>query len=162
MRQGRRTVAVADPARYRRSASQRVAVRRLKTRLAVAIGRLIDSMATGARGEALVAASVQVGAGAIASVRERLRTKGLENAKLEADAALVLAQADKLLADARKTRAETEGLDIENFEKRVRAVRRVADLVREFEPVRMVDLIDGFDGEPLLIGGATARDDDES
>jgi len=161
VRQGRRTVVVADPARYRRSASQRTAVRRLKSRLVVAIGRLIDSMATAARGEALVTATVEVGASAVANVRERLRTKGLENAKLEADAALVIAQAEKLLAEARKTQAETEGLDIENFEKRVRAVRRVADLVREIEPAKMVDLIDGFDNEPLLIGGSTAQDDGE-
>ncbi len=160
VRQGRRTVAVADPARYRRSASQRSAVRRLKARLAVAVGRLIDSMASAAGSEALVAATVEVGAGAIASVRERLRTKGLENAKLEADAALVLAQADKLLAEARKIQAEAEGLDIENFEKRVRAVRRVVELVRDLEPARMVDLIDGFNAAPLLIGGASVNDDE--
>jgi hypothetical protein len=42
-------------------------------------------------------------------VQERLLTKGLESAKLEADSHFALAQAEKVLAEAHKARAEQMG-----------------------------------------------------
>jgi hypothetical protein len=103
--------------------------------------------------------SQALGSKAIANIQERLRSKGLENAKFEADSSLVLAQAEKVLAEARKARAEADGIDISNFEKRIGAVRKVANLISELEPPAMIELIEGFDAEPLRL--EASEDDDD-
>ncbi len=64
----------------------------------------------------------------------------------------MLAQAEKMLAEARKARAEAEGVDIANFEKRIAAVKKVAELIREVEPPEVIGLIEDFEAaEPLRL-----------
>lgn len=151
---GRRSVAIPQPERYRVDDEDRETVRKLRKRLAAAVGRLLDTMIDPATDQTLGEASKALGTKALHNIQERLRSKGLENAKLEADSSLVLAQAEKVLAEARKARAEADGLDIENFEKRIGAVKRVAELIREIEPPEVLALIEQFDAEPKLIEGA--------
>jgi hypothetical protein len=148
---GKRSIAIPEPDRYRVDDEDREAVRRLRKRLAAAVGRLLDTMIDPETEQTLGEASKALGTKALHNIQERLRTKGLENAKLEADSSLVLAQAEKVLADARKARAEADGIDIENFEKRINAVKRVAELIREIEPPEVIELIERFEAEPKLI-----------
>lgn len=65
----------------------------------------------------------------------------------------MLAQAEKVLAEARKARAEADGLDIANFEKRINAVKRIAELIREIEPPEVIELIEQFDAPAKQIEG---------
>jgi ribonuclease HI len=139
------TVAIAEPSRYRPTDEQRQQATKLRAKFAAAVSRLLDSIvdAEGQRTGRQVAESAV--SGALRNVQERLRSKGLENAKLEADAELVLAQAEKILAEARKTNAEADGLDIANVERRIDAVKKMSDLIRNIEPDEMIGLLDQFD-----------------
>ena len=148
---GKRNVAIPSPDRYRATAEDQAEVRKLRKRLASAVSKLLDTMVDVDGDKTLRETSHALGSKAIANIQERLRSKGLENAKLEADSSLVLAQAEKVLAEARKARAEADGIDISNFEKRIGTVRKVADLISDLEPPAMVELIEGFDAEPLRL-----------
>lgn len=151
LRKGRRTVSVADPERYRPTAEQREQSAKLRSKLANALNRLLDAVVDVESQHSARQVSASIGSKTLQNIQERLRSKGLENAKLEADTALVLAQAEKMLAEARKARAEAEGVDITNFEKRIAAVKKVAELIREVEPPEVIELIEGFEGEPLQL-----------
>ena len=148
LKRGRRTVAIPEPSRFQPSPEQRQEMAKLRAKLATALGRLLDTIVDveGQRSVRQVAQSVS--SKALLNIQERLRAKGLENAKLEADTGLVLAQAEKMLAEARKTSAEADGIDIANFERRIMAVKKVAELIKEIEPDELVGLIDQFDAAP--------------
>ena len=47
-----------------------------------------------------------------------------------------------MLAGARQATAEADGLDVDNFEKRINAVKRIAELIREIEPSEVIELIE--------------------
>ena len=150
---GKRTISVPEPDRYSVDDEDRATVKKLRQRLAAAVNRLLDTMVDPEKEQTLGEASKAISAKALHNVQERLRTKGLENAKLEADSHLVLAQAEKVLAEARKARAEADGLDIDNFEKRINAVKRIAELIREIEPPEVIELIEQFDAPAKQIEG---------
>ncbi len=154
LKRGRRTVAVPAPDRFRSSPDHGREIEKLRAKLAAALSKLLDAIVDVEGQQSLRQVGQVLGSKALASIQERLRAKGLENAKLEADTGLVLAQAEKLLAEARKTRAEAEGVDIANFERRIGAVKKVAELIRELEPAELIGLIDGFDAEPMRIAEA--------
>ncbi len=154
LRRGRRTVSVADPERYRPTAEQREQSAKLRSKLTSALNRLLDAVVDVESQHSARQVSASIGSKTLQNIQERLRAKGLENAKLEADTALVLAQAEKMLAEARKARAEAEGVDIANFEKRIAAVKKVAELIREVEPPEVIGLIEDFEAaEPLQLPG---------
>ncbi len=147
---GHTTISIPEQSRYRPSEEQREQAAKLKTKLTNALNKLLDTIVDveGHRTGREVVRSL--GSGALRNIQERLRAKGLENAKLEADAELVLAQAEKMLAEARKADLEAEGLDIANFERRIGAVKKIAELVRELEPSELIGLIEQFDAVPRL------------
>ncbi len=154
LRKGRRTVSVSDPERYRPTAEQREQSAKLRSKLTSALNRLLDAVVDVESQHSARQVSASIGSKTLQNIQERLRAKGLENAKLEADTALVLAQAEKMLAEARKARAEAEGVDIANFEKRIAAVKKVAELIREVEPPEVIGLIEDFEAaEPLQLPG---------
>lgn len=157
LKRGRRTVTVPEPGRFRPSAEHAREIEKLRVKLAGALSKLLDTIVDVESQQSLRQVSQALGSKALANIQERLRAKGLENTKLETDTGLVLAQAEKMLAEARKTRAEAEGVDIANFERRIGAVKKVAELIRELEPAELIGLIDGFDAEPLRLEGPDAE-----
>ncbi|MBS0242036.1 MAG: ORF6N domain-containing protein [Proteobacteria bacterium] len=150
LKRGRRTVAVPEPGRFRASREHADEIGKLRSKLANSLSRLLDTIVD-AEGQSARQVAHSLGSNALANIQERLRTKGLENTKLEADTSLVLAQAEKALAEARKARAEAEGIDIANLERRISAVRKVSETLRDLEPDDVVGLIDTFDTEPLRL-----------
>ncbi len=158
LKRGRRTVAIPEPGRFRPTREQADEIAKLRAKLASALSRLLDTIVDVESQQSVRQVSQTLGTKALANIQERLRAKGVENAKLEADTTLVLAQAEKVLAEARKARAEAEGVDIANFERRIGAVRKVADVLREIEPHELVGLIDSFEAEPLQLSSALAEE----
>jgi hypothetical protein len=79
-----------------------------------------------------------------------LRTRGLENEKLTADAELILAEAQKALAIARKTHSEADGVDLDNLQKRIGIVERLQRMLRELEAPAVIELIGQFSGQPRI------------
>jgi DNA mismatch repair ATPase MutL len=115
--------------------------RTIRSKLAKAVSTLLDTVIDTEKDKTVRQASQALASGALAHVQERLKTRGLENDKLEADTALVLAEAEKLMAEARKTNAEADGIDIDNISKRIGAVRELMALSREAEPQQFVQLL---------------------
>jgi hypothetical protein len=130
---------------------------KLRAKLAASLSKLLDTIVDVEGEQSLKQVSRAIGSKALASIQERLRSKGLENSKLEADTSLVLAQAEKMLAEARKVSSEADGIDIGNFERRIGAVKKVAELMKELEPDQLIGLIDQFDGEDRRIAGPKER-----
>lgn len=90
----------------------------------------------------------EVGSNALSSLKEHLRTTGLNNEKIQAETLLVLEQAseirDRRVAQTMKSQAETERLRLENLEKQISIVRQLLILTEETEPNPVTELFDGF------------------
>lgn len=159
LRRGRATVAIAEPGRFRATDEHAQETAKLRAKLTAAVSRLLDTIADVESQHSVRQVSRSVGSKALQNVQERLREKGLQNEKLEADTALVIAQAEKTLAEARKANLEADGLDIANFERKITAVKKVADLIKELEPDELVGLIGKFDGAPLRLAAPREKGD---
>jgi hypothetical protein len=147
VKSGRKTVAIPEPERYRPTQEHREQYAKMRVKLANALSKLLDTVIDAENQRTLRQASQSLGSSGLQHLHERLRSKALENTKLEADTTLVLAQAEKALAEARKTSAEADGVDISNLEKRIAAVHKFAELMTDLAPHELVELIDEFDTE---------------
>jgi hypothetical protein len=145
--QGKAVVAIKDPARYAVETSDRQAAAKFRKKLHTALEALLDSVIDIENQTTVRKAGQTLVSEALHHMLEGLRTKGLENMKLEADTRLVLAEAEKILAEARKLSAESQTIDLGNLEKRIAIIRNLLQLSREIEPVEFMSLLDRFDHE---------------
>jgi len=137
---GAQTIAIEQPSRLRALEGDGLGAQ-IRTKLEKAISALLDTVIDVKNDQSVRQVALGLGAGALESLRERLRTRGLENTKLEADAMLVMAQAEKLYAETRKHHAEAEGLELDNIPKRIEAVKQLMALYRQSEPSQLVQLL---------------------
>lgn len=125
----------------------------LRTKLASAVEGLLSTLVSTTENADLRTAAKELGGTAFAHVVERLRSRGLENGKLEADTDYVLAQAQKVLADARQTDAETRRIDLEALERKIAIVEKLVEISRKLEPVSFVDMLGTFKAKPAQAPG---------
>ncbi|MBN9548021.1 MAG: ORF6N domain-containing protein [Alphaproteobacteria bacterium] len=150
---GSKQVAVSQPSRLRGGDDGLGA--RMRKKLARAVTTLLDTVIDVKQNMTARQVAMDLGSGAIENLRERFRTRGLENAKLEADAIQAMAEAEKIYAEARRLHAEAEGIELDNIPKRIAAVREIMALYRETEPSQVVQLLTDIEGsQPTVIGGA--------
>jgi hypothetical protein len=143
-------IAIHEPSRLRPTEREGLA-NRIREKLTRAVDALLDTVIDVQSNMDVRAVSKELASGALEHVRQRLRQKGLENTKLEAEAVLVMTQAEKLVAEIRKTNAEAEGIEIDNITKRIAAVREVMVLYRETEPSELVQILTDMEqGRPAL------------
>jgi hypothetical protein len=152
---GQSRIAIPDPSQYRSSPASRRAIRKLKTRLVDALTALLDIVVDVRNKQTAAQIGQKLSSEALQNIQDRLRTRGLQNAKLEADTSLVLAQAEQTLATTRKTHAEADSIDIQNLERRIDVVKKLFDMSKTLEPTEFVELLDTFEvkRDPKLIGG---------
>jgi hypothetical protein len=141
---GQSLVQIDAPSRYRPVEPNPDDAKR-RSRLASALDALLDTIIDVQNNQTLRDTGQEMSARLIDNVRERLRGKGLENAKLEADTALVLAQAEQVVAAVRKTHSESDGIDLDNLQKKIDLVKQLIALHKELEPVEFVQLLGAFD-----------------
>jgi hypothetical protein len=127
---------------------ERLAIRK---KLSKAVQALLDGVLHVEEQQALGRAGRQLARGLKEEVIERLRTRGLENEKLSADAELVLAEAQKALAVARKTHSEADSVDLDNLQKKIAIVERLQKMHRDMEPAVVIDLIGDLAPKPKRI-----------
>lgn len=149
VRGGLRQVTIANPDQFDANADDRKAAQSLRRKMRKALDGLLDALVSGSGDIDPEQAAREVRDGALANVIERLRTKGLENAKLEADTGLVLAEAQKVLAEARRTDAEAQRIDIDVLERKIAVVQKLLDLSRQLEPVAFIDALETFERAPV-------------
>ena len=145
---GRSRIAIPEPDQYRSSPESRRAIQKFKTRLANALTALLDTIVDVQSKRTARELGQSLGADAVQNIQDRLRTRGLQNTKLEADTTLVLAQAEQTLAATRKTHAEADSIDIQNLERRIDVVKKLIDMSKHLEPAEFVELMDNFEAEP--------------
>ncbi len=162
---GEQKIAISQPSRLRAEGDGGLG-EAVRSKLSKAVTTLLDTVIDTKNNMNVRAVSKDLTSGALENLRERLRQKGLENAKLEADAILVMTQAEKLVAEIRKDHAEAEGIELDNIPKRIKAVREIMALYRETEPSQLVQLLTQMDqAAPRSIGGTrllSAPDKDET
>lgn len=146
--EGRSRIAIPEPDQYRSSPESRRAIQRFKTKLANALTALLDTIVDVQSKRTARELGQSLGADAVQNIQDRLRTRGLQNTKLEADTTLVLAQAEQTLAATRKTHAEADSIDIQNLERRIDVVKKLIDMSKHLEPAEFVELMDTFETEP--------------
>lgn len=61
---------------------------------------------------------------------------------------LVMAQAEKVYAEARKAHAEAEGVELDNIPRRIKAVSELMTLYRQSEPAELVQLLTDMGRQP--------------
>lgn len=146
---GRREIAVENPQRYQVDTDLAGQSRAFGKRLMTAISGLLDTVIDIRTGDSVAATAKDLTARALENVRERLREKGLENLKLEAEIELILQEAAKVAQ-------EVEGKKLENLEKRIDLVQKLIAMHRQMVPVHLVQLLDRFDApdEERQIGTA--------
>ncbi len=155
---GRKRLAIPNADAFEATPEDRQATGKLRKRMMKALGGLLDSLVDVAGTPDPNEAAKTIGGNAFANVVERLRTQGLENNKLEADTALVLAQAEEVLAKARKADAEAKSVDLDNLDRKIGMVRKLIDLARDLEPAAFIDTLETFKAEPLArISGPKPR-----
>lgn len=160
---GKSEVAVSQPSRLRPPSDDGLASS-VREKLAKAVTTLLDTVIDTAHNKNVRQVAADLSSGALENLRERLRAKGLENTKLEADAMKAMAEAEKFYAEARKVHAEAEGLELDNIPKRIRAVRELITLHRQTEPVQLVQLLTDMNRQaptPLPAAISQAQSDDE-
>ncbi|MDE8345736.1 MAG: ORF6N domain-containing protein [Acidocella sp.] len=142
---GQRQIAVQNAGQYHADKEAAEQGRDLRKKLTVALGRLLDTVIDIRTHQTVSETAKDLTAGVLENIRERLKEKGLENLKLEAETRRILAEAEKLAADVRRADAETEGIRLDNLTKRIAMVRQLFDLQRELEPAQLVQLLDNFE-----------------
>lgn len=143
--EGKTSIAIPEPSRYRASPEDYAEVKQFRKKLSKALNALLDAVIDAETGATVRSEGHKLGVKALQNIQERLRTKGLENAKLEADTSLVLAEAEKVLAEARRTHTEADTNDIENLERKINLVKKLIQISKELEPVEFIELMDTFD-----------------
>ena len=149
---GRSRIEIAQLSRYHLVDDIAAEAQALRKRLLKALGGLLDTVIDMRTKQTVHETAKDLTAGLLEHARERLREKGLENLKLEAETRLVLAEAEKVAAAVRRSDAEVEGLHLDNLTKRIAIVRELIALQRELEPNQVVQLLDGFEtGRPIAL-----------
>ena len=141
--EGRQTIAVENPARYQAEPEAVEQSRALGKRLMTALNSLLDTVIDMRTGDSVGGTAKDLTSRALESLRERLREKGLENLKLEAEIRLILQEAEKVAA-------EVEGRKLDNLEKRIGLVQKLIGMHRDMTPVPLIDMLNRFeDADPI-------------
>ena len=137
--EGRQAIAVENPARYQAEPEAVEQSRALGKRLMTALNSLLDTVIDMRTGDTVGGTAKDLTARALESLRERLREKGLENLKLEAEIRLILQEAEKVAA-------EVEGRKLDNLEKRIGLVQKLIGMHRDMTPVPLIEMLNRFEG----------------
>lgn len=118
---------------------QQIAFRK---KLMEAMDSLLDTVINVKTGDTVRATAGSMTADALENLRQRLRTKGLENEKIEAEVQMLLVQAELIAAQVRETDQKTDAIALGNLETRIRLVRELSEMNRSLNPPALVSMLD--------------------
>jgi hypothetical protein len=154
-------VKVSQPSRLQPHGPDLVATG-IRKKLAKAVDALLDTVIDVKRDMNVRAVGQEMTSEALENLRQRLKTKGLENAHLEAEIAKAMAEAERIYAEARKTHAEAQGVELDNIPKRIAAVRELKKLYDESEPSALVQILTTMQqANPLMLEGPENSEDQD-
>jgi len=151
---GHREVEIANPSRLAPSRKDQAEIQNIRNKLLAALDGVLSTVVDPTRHVTVRDELQEVGGGVLTTLKEHLRTKGLENEKIAAETLLVIEQAreiyDRRQASVRRSHAEAERLALENLDKRITIFERLLKMAKEIEPNAVVQLIGEFSAEERL------------
>lgn len=166
--QGQTSVALSRPARLLPPPEEAGRLARLRGRMVEALEGLLDTVVDVRRRTTVREELGDAGAGLLDHLRERLAAPGVENARVEADTALILEKARDLRerrhADLELSGLEAERRALENLDTKITLVERLIASAERLEPNALVRLYADFQPTGRPAGpnrDAAASDDDE-
>lgn len=152
---GSQTIAVTNPNRLLPSPDIKTKIARIKDRLLDQIDTLMQAPIS-ATGATVKEELSDIGATLYDDLKARLKRKGLENDKLEAEVLKLLEEVQTLRQDravnARKAELEIEAQALENIKTKMALIRENLALLEDIEPNALVELNSSFlpGAAPLL------------
>jgi hypothetical protein len=166
---GGREVEIANPSRLSPAGGDQSHLQNFRKKLLAALDGLLNTVID-PKGDVKVRDELgELGGGALAHLKEQMRTKGLENEKIEAETLLIIEKAreirDKTQAEVRKSHAEAERIVLENLNTKITIVERLMKMAKEMEPNAVIQLLGEFSAAHLTQAPALVHrtnDDSES
>lgn len=151
---GRQAVEIAQPSRLLPQGGAGEALRKVREQLFKAVADLLETEIPATR--TTVADEIgELAGGALGYIKAHLNAKGVENEKISAETVLILEKArevrDRTRADLAKSAAETEGLQLANFEKKLQIAERCLQMAERLEPNAVLLLNRAFAKPDVLL-----------
>lgn len=150
---GQNSIEVSNPSRLVPDAEDITQIRKLRKKIAKAVNDLLDTVVDSEQNTTVKDELGDVTKGAVNYVKEFLRSKKVDNEKIEAETVLIIEQARDLyerrqseLADAKLDR-EQKLLEI--VEKKIGIVEKMLKMCEQLEPNAVVGLVGGYINQPL-------------
>jgi hypothetical protein len=144
-------VAISQPSRFFLPSAVGDKIGKLRERMIDALERILDSIIDPVSERTVRDELGDLTSGIMSHVKEHLRTKGLENEKIEAEILLILEKVkevrERTSADTARIRAETQGLVLANIDRRIAILERLAKMIDANEPSALALLGMEFDRE---------------
>lgn len=112
-----------------------------RKKLRAALNRLLDLTIDVKTGASVGETVGSLTAEGLAHIRERLKTRGLENEKLAAETVLIIQQAELTASQVRKSDAETMGIELTNLQKQIDIVKQIMDLHGNMQPPALINML---------------------
>jgi hypothetical protein len=145
--QGASAIAVSNPSRLL-PGTNRTALDRLRKKLIGALDELLDTVINSKTNATVREELEETTVTALEHLKERMRTRGLENDRLTAETLLILEQVRDLRErreeELKRTRAKTESVVLDNLNKKIGLVERMLQTVGKLEPNALVALYGGL------------------
>lgn len=136
---------------------------KLRKKLVNALDELLDTVINSKTKTTVRDEIEETAVSALEHLKERMKTRGLENDKLTAETMLILEQVRDLRErreeELKHSRAKTESLVLDNLDKKISIVERVSKMVERIEPSAIVTLYDDLARHRLATGANTTLPD---
>ena len=150
--QGASEISVSNPSRLLPATASAEFVK-LRKKLVRALDELLDIVVNPKTNATVRDEIEETASAAFEHLKERLKTRGLENDKLTAETAHILERVrdlrDRREADLKHKRAVTEGILLDNLTKKLDLVERIQQMVERLEPNALVSLYSELDRPAL-------------
>lgn len=148
VRRGETQIAIANPSRLAPDADSTRQFNAFRRKLLDALDSLLGVIINPANNTTVRDELEDIGNTSLNYLKDRLKTRGLENEKIEAETLHILEKVreirERTSADVRKSHAETEKITLDNLDKKIGIVERLLTMANQMEPNAMVGLLGQF------------------
>jgi len=151
--QGNNMIQVSNPSRIAPNEEQLIHARKLRTKISKAIDDLLNTVINTDQNTTVKDELKNVAQDAVDYVKEWMRSKKLENEKIEAETYLLL-EKTRDIYERRQSELASAALDqerktLENLDKKIDIVERLLNMHNQLEPNAIVNMIGQYIKHPL-------------
>ena len=167
LRRGQDAVIVDNPSRFTQDSDDVTEIRKLRRRLAKAIGNLLDTEIDAKRKTTVGEALGDTATGLLGHLDAWLGAPKLKNDQIAADTLKVIEQTrdiyERRQADLRRSSAETEKIVLDNVRTKLDIVERIAGMLDKLEPGALAQMLPRFSDRQVSLAApkAAKRKDDK-